>query len=536
MTGHVDAGSLDRFRERVSGLLGLTLDTHTPQRLAEVLQRRAARRGTTVAGYLAGLVGRPPAGELAALADELTITETYFFRHADQWRVLAEVALPERTRDRAGTRALHLLSVGCASGEEAYTLAMVATEALPGPGWHVHVLGVDVNRAALRTAARARYHPWALREVPPAARQRWFRRHGRRYEVVGEIRRRVTFAQGNVADAAPALWPRGRYDVILCRNLLMYLHPLAARNLVARMTRALAPGGFLFLGHTDTLGRHPAGLRLGHSHDAFYYQRLADPAPPAVARGAAPPAAALTAPPRCAATAGLDTAPPGFVAAGRDTAPPRSAAAGPQTALPRPAAAPPQTAPPGVRPGTGAPPGDVPGRGAPPTCPTRAAWWRRATHLLRRERYAEALAVVEAAGPDAQDAPALLLYALLLAQTGHRDRAAATCERLVAADGADADAHHLLAMCREEDDPAGAAARYRIAAGLDPTFAMPWLRRGLLARRRGETAAARYDLDRALALLDGEEERRVLYFGGGFDRAALRAVCQAEPSRSGSRR
>ncbi|HEX5741408.1 MAG TPA: CheR family methyltransferase [Pilimelia sp.] len=505
MTGHVDAASLDRFRERVSGLLGLTLDTHTPQRLAEVLGRRAARRGTTVAGYLAGLAGHPPPGELDALADELTITETFFFRHAAQWRAIADVALPERVRSRAATRALHLLSVGCASGEEAYTLAMVATDALPDPGWHVHVLGVDVNRAALRTAAGARYGAWALRDVPPGARRRWFRRHGRRYEVVPGIRRRVSFVRGNVAEATPALWPRGRYDVILCRNLLMYLHPLAARNLVARMTHALAPGGFLYLGHTDTLGRHPAGLRLRHSHDAFYYQRLTDP--PTGQPGASPAGAPPTAQPA------------GWPAAPQRRSDPR-----------------PLSAPPGPDPaaGAGPPTGYVAvRRGASAACPARAAWWRRATDLLRRERYAEALAVVAAA--DATDAPALLLHALLLAQTGRRGEAAAVCERLLAADGADADAHHLLAMCREEEDPAGAAARYRLAAGLDPTFAMPWLRRGLLARRRGEAAAARYDLDRALALLDGEEERRVLYFGGGFGRAALRAVCQEEPARPGGR-
>src|SRR5207247_2974392 len=101
------------------------------------------------------------ADELAALARELTVPETYFFRNRDQFRALSDVVLPDRIAARAGERRLSLLSAGCASGEEAYSLAIVARDVVD-PSWRVSVLGVDVSPAALAKAAGGRYSSWAM--------------------------------------------------------------------------------------------------------------------------------------------------------------------------------------------------------------------------------------------------------------------------------------------------------------------------------------------------------------------------------------
>ena len=150
---------------------------------------------------------------------------------------------------------------------------------------------------------------------------------------------------------------------------------------------------------------------------------------------------------------------------------------------------------------------------------------------MHEERFAEALAEVERdpAGPADP-----LLYGVLLALAGRLDDAAAVAHRLVDADGLNADAHHLLGMCLEAGSgSAGAAGHYRLAAYLDQGFAMPRLRLGLLARRRGDDRAAATDLDRAMHLLRDERDERIVLFGGGFGRVALTTLCRSELDASG---
>ena len=445
-----------RFRTVLGARLGWLFGDEDLPQLAGALTRRTGLRGLDSGAYLHRLETGRWGDELVALAEDLTITETYFFRHSEQLRALRDEVLPRRLAARSAERVLRLLSVGCSSGEEAYTLGIVAREAQPDPAWIIDVLGLDANPAVLRRACAARYSGWSLRETSDRVRQRWFRAHDGEYDVDPEIRASVRFRRYNVADDEPALWQPGQYDVVFCRNLLMYLAPATQAALIRRMTGALAPGGFLFLGHTDSLGGRPEGLEPTHSHRAFYYRRT-------VAAPAATPAA-----------------------------------------QPKP------------RPKVPAPP---PGPGV----------YERAVALLAAERFAAALAVVEGGLGDRPQPRDLLLHGVLLAQAGRLDEAEAVCRRLLDADGLYADAHHLLGICLEDDAAADVAiGYYRLAAYLDATFAMPRLRLGLLARRRGEHRTAGPELDSALSLLREEREERIALFGGGFGRAALTALCRAE--------
>jgi chemotaxis protein methyltransferase CheR len=440
-----------RFRDVLAGAMGWTFaDTDVPHLAAE-LGRRADARSLPPEEYLSRLGAGRWDDELAAIAEHLTITETYFFRHNEQFRALAEVALPDRLAARAGQRVLRLLSVGCSSGEEAYTLAIVAREAEPDPGWIISVLGVDANPAMLRKASDAHYSAWSLRETPDAVRQRWFHaENDGRYEVDPAVRASVRFRQHNVANDDPGLWRYEQYDVIFCRNLLMYLTRDAAAALIGRMTRALVPGGYLFLGHTDSLGNRPEGLEPMHSNSSFFYRR----------------STAVLAP------------------ASREE--------------PQPAREQPQPA--------------------------------KKTDLLdliRAERFAEALAASEQ--QSSEEPRDLLLHAVLLAQAGRLDEAEIDVRKLLDIDGLSADAHHLLGVCLEADATVDVAiGHYRLAAYLDPGFAMPRLRLGLLNRRRGDHRAAAAELDRALHLLRTERDDRIVLFGGGFGRIALTTLCRSE--------
>ena len=150
-----------------------------------------------------------------------------------------------------------------------------------------------------------------------------------------------------------------------------------------------------------------------------------------------------------------------------------------------------------------------------------------ALDLLRHERFAEALSHVQARPPDpVGDPDVLLLEAMLLTHNGQLADAEITCRKLLAIDELNAGAHYVLALCREHSGDGAAAAEHdRVAAYLDPGFAMPRLHLGLMARRGGDREVARRELTQALFLLEREDAARLLLFGGGFNRDALVALC-----------
>ncbi|WP_433825197.1 CheR family methyltransferase [Actinoplanes sp. CA-015351] len=269
----IRASDLSRFWELLQRRLGWTPTDQDGTQTTEVLSARSAAHQMSPREYLNQLAKPGWDTETAELADALSITETYFFRHGDQFRILRDQAIPERIAERQGQRVLRLISVACSSGEEAYSLAIEAYRARPGKDWIVSVTGVDANRRVLAKARGATYSAWSLRETPEDMRQRWFRPDGDNFRVVPEVTATVQFVEQNLADEAPQLWHPGRYDVIFCRNVLMYLTPAVQARLIENLTSSLAPGGYLFLGHTDSLGSSPDGLEVCHDGGTVWYRR-----------------------------------------------------------------------------------------------------------------------------------------------------------------------------------------------------------------------------------------------------------------------
>ena len=271
---------LEAFQSAIATRLGLRFDDSRSRLLFAVLARRLEARRVTAHSYLSALrSSAEEAGELDALARELTVGETYFFRHADQFKALSEVALRERLATRAATRSLRLLSAGCSSGEEAFSLAILLRERGIEPDFRVTIQGVDLNTDALSKAQRGLYSPWSLRETPAPVVERWFSQEGRDFRLARSIRDAVRFDQHNLILPAPALLPQAGFDVIFCRNVLMYFTPEHAAAIATQLARALAPGGYLFLGHAETLRGLSHAFELRNTHNTFYYQRLlTDPA------------------------------------------------------------------------------------------------------------------------------------------------------------------------------------------------------------------------------------------------------------------
>lgn len=207
------------------------------------------------------------------LIRHVTVSETHFFREAGHFELLVRQILPELRRDRPAGHRLQLWSAGCATGEEAYTLAIILEE--HGLADRAELLATDISEEALRTARAARYRAWSLRGVDVERRQAYFRERGDRFALHDRFVERVTFRRLNlVADPYPAP-PAGGFDVIFCRNVLIYLTPEAIDRVVARLTAALAPGGWLITAATDPHLTSVPGLQLAATDDAIGYRRVA---------------------------------------------------------------------------------------------------------------------------------------------------------------------------------------------------------------------------------------------------------------------
>lgn len=264
---------VERFCAVVTRRLGFRIDDARLDALADVLMRMAAKERTP-----RSLLTRLEAGahdDLRALAEAVTVPETYFFRNVDQFRAFRELVVPGRLAARGPARELRVLSAGCASGEEAYSIAIALRELGVAPSIPTTIMGTDVNPAVLAKAASGRYSPWALRETPAEARGRWFTRDGRDFVLADEVRASVTFHEHNLLDPEP--WPVGSFDVVFWRNVMMYFTPEAASRVITSLTRSLVPGGYLFLGHAETLRGISNEFHLRSSHDTFYYQRKEHP-------------------------------------------------------------------------------------------------------------------------------------------------------------------------------------------------------------------------------------------------------------------
>ena len=206
--------------------------------------------------------GPQRAEELERMVSHLTNNETYFFRESPQLQVFADHVLRD-LKDRkmaAGPgdgagRTLRILSAGCSTGEEAHTLAMIVYDSAQFFwNWNVQVIGLDVDHLALEKAARGLYFHNSFRSTTPAQIERHFVRRGSGALVKDAIRRMVSWRHGNLVEP-PALDGLRPLDVVFCRNVLIYFSDTMIRKVVRGFHELLSPGGYLFLGHAESLSR-----------------------------------------------------------------------------------------------------------------------------------------------------------------------------------------------------------------------------------------------------------------------------------------
>ncbi|MBI5166694.1 MAG: protein-glutamate O-methyltransferase CheR [candidate division NC10 bacterium] len=242
-----------RLRDLVLREGGLDLYQYRERWVERRLAVRQRALGTrTLGAYLEALQADP--GELPSLLDVLTVNVSEFFRNPQAFRIIAEYALPDilaRKRGQ-GVSALRLWSVGCASGEEPYSLAILLRESLRETiaEYSVLIYATDVDRKSLERAKEGFYPQAKLAQVPEALRRKYFRPEGRGLRVRDEVKGMVIFREHNFFLEEPTF---SRLDLVTFRNVMIYLTPSVQRQALDIFYQILNPGGYLVLGRVEGL-------------------------------------------------------------------------------------------------------------------------------------------------------------------------------------------------------------------------------------------------------------------------------------------
>jgi chemotaxis protein methyltransferase CheR len=214
---------------------------------------------------------RGPA-ELEEVIERLITTETYFFRQEYQLRAFSRELLPRLAESNRASKRLSIWSAGCATGEEAYTLAILVSESGLFDGWEIRVFGSDISRHNVAFARRGVYRAASFRTTAPETRRLHFEDVPEGARVRDGIRRFCHFGQLNLVDSGRAAIV-GRVDVVFCRNVLIYFDLRSRKTVIENLYDRLFPGGYLLLGHSESLLNVTTAFELVHLSEDLVYRR-----------------------------------------------------------------------------------------------------------------------------------------------------------------------------------------------------------------------------------------------------------------------
>jgi chemotaxis protein methyltransferase CheR len=210
--------------------------------------------------------------ELDEAVDVLTTNETYFYREPLQLEALAREILPVLAQARARDRRLRLVSAGCSTGEEVYTLAVLVKGSRLFEGWDVQIVGCDISRRCVAQARAGAYGEHAFRTSESEPMRRWFHLRGGKWCVDDALRRMVRFERENLLDPR-ALASVGRADVLLCRNVMIYFDVSARKRVLRTFHEKLRDGGWLLVGHSESLFNLTADFEMVHLSSDLVYRK-----------------------------------------------------------------------------------------------------------------------------------------------------------------------------------------------------------------------------------------------------------------------
>jgi chemotaxis protein methyltransferase CheR len=233
---------------------GIVLGENKRQMMYGRLARRIRQLGLGSFDDYCARLEQDADSELGELINAITTNLTSFFRESHHFEHLAHTGLPEVMAANAATRRLRIWSAGCSTGEEPYSIAMTLAESADLSGWDARILATDIDTSVVARAEAGVYAADRVQGMDPKRVKRWFEdgsgEHAGRLRVVRPLRERIAFRPLNLLGP----WPmRGPFDVIFCRNVVIYFDKETQRKLFARYADILAPHGYLYIGHSETL-------------------------------------------------------------------------------------------------------------------------------------------------------------------------------------------------------------------------------------------------------------------------------------------
>jgi chemotaxis protein methyltransferase CheR len=271
--------ALVKVRDLIYSIAGIY---HSQEKLyllaSRCARRMAALSVNTTAEYLEHLTTRGNRTvELRLLLNEITIGETYMFRHPAQLDALRDVVIPQimEAKNAIGLKKLRFWCAGCSTGEEPHTLAMLLLEEKDRllNGWTFDILATDLNDNSLEAARAGIYNEYALRNTSPALRRKYFAEAGdKRLKANDLLKANIRFDRLNLSDDRKMVFQKG-IDVVFCCNVLIYFDLTSKRRVVQHFFSNLMPGGYLFLGHAESLYQVDDSLKLVHFAGTTGYRK-----------------------------------------------------------------------------------------------------------------------------------------------------------------------------------------------------------------------------------------------------------------------
>ncbi len=266
-----DGDALEGLARWIESHAGIVIGSSELDSLARKLSQLIAKVGSAQK-LLSNLVHDVSLQD--AVIEAVTIGETYFFRNSAQFAALRNQILPElvKQKNRLGESSIRIWSAGCASGEEPYSIAITCKEVLDGTGIEPHIVGSDINRSALERARKGIYRKWSFRNVEQSVIDRYFEKlDDETYRLDDSIRNMVHFTWQNLANI-PFAPQFSNFDVIFCRNVMIYFSRSLISRLIEEFHRVLNLDGVLMVGHSESFDSLEVFERV-FTGDAFFYRK-----------------------------------------------------------------------------------------------------------------------------------------------------------------------------------------------------------------------------------------------------------------------
>jgi chemotaxis protein methyltransferase CheR len=273
----ISSEQFQRLSQQIYQKLGLHFDEKKIYFLKKRVEKRMAALGIDDARDYVFMVSYadPQGAEMQALANLVTTNETYMFREYDQLQAFANHCLPEvlSAKHARGDRTLRIWCAGCSSGEEAYTLAMIVQDVFPqAQSWDCRIVATDIDENMLRQVQAARYGARSVGDVPNEYREKYLIGAGDEWTVRRRTADLVQIRHLNLNDRMAMRTMRG-FDFVFCRNVLIYFDDLSRKAVVDHFYNALSPGGYLFLGHSESVGRVTTAFQLKRFETHLVYMK-----------------------------------------------------------------------------------------------------------------------------------------------------------------------------------------------------------------------------------------------------------------------